>query len=329
MDIDSTENNQMARLRQQEQMKRKRRFLLFLVSIIGLRQWSRLHHREPYNDAIFGGAAYIKHILGGNARRAQAMLRLSIDTFKGCSVELDSINYEPVSRILSMDKQLGIFLYIVGQNATNRQAQDQFQHSGETISRVFHHIIRLLLQLKSKYIVTPNPKFTHKVILDNPKFSPFFDGCIGALDGCHIPACVPEHLAGPYQNRKGCLAQNVLGVVHACNSFVFRPETKEELYNLRHSMMQNVVERTFGTWKKRFPILVHPLEYSLKTQRDLVIVLDANECAPTGEDDPPPDEDDEEEVLSRARERAANNSWRDRIAQDMWNQYRSYLASRT
>jgi hypothetical protein len=38
-------------------------------------------------------------------------------------------------------------------------------------------------------------------------------------------------------------------------------------------MLWNVVERTFGTWKKRFPILVHPLEYSLETQRDLVLAL--------------------------------------------------------
>jgi hypothetical protein len=55
--------------------------------------------------------------------------------------------------------------------------------------------------------------------------------------------------------------------------FIFRPETKEELFNLRHSMAQNVVEQTFGTWKKRFPILVHPMQYSLETQENIVLAL--------------------------------------------------------
>ena len=31
-----------------------------------------------------------------------------------------------------------------------------------------------------------------------------------ALDGTHIPAFVPSHLAQPYRNRKGFLSQNVL-----------------------------------------------------------------------------------------------------------------------
>jgi hypothetical protein len=141
------------------------------------------------------------------------MFRLSIDVFHECSEELEAIDHDPATKLLSMDEQLAIFLYIVGQNASNRQAQDRFQHSGETISKVFHHVINLILQLRHKYIVSPDPKYTHEVILNNPKFSPFFDHCLGAMDGCHVPASVPEHLAGPYRTRKGTLAQNVLGVV--------------------------------------------------------------------------------------------------------------------
>ncbi|KAI7947037.1 hypothetical protein MJO29_011564 [Puccinia striiformis f. sp. tritici] len=316
------------------------------------------------------------------------MFRMSINVFHECSAELKAIDHKPASKLLSMDKQLAIFLYIVGQNATNRQTQDRFQHSGETILKVFHHIIFLILQLRSKYIVAPDPKFTHEIIPDNPKFSPFLNSCLGTMDGCHVHACVPEHLAGPYRNRKGTRAQNVLGVVDFDMKFTYlmvgwegsahdsrvlgsalsedfhipqlsfyladagyaltrgTPETKEELFNLRHSMMQNVVERTFGTWKKRFLILVHPLEYSLKTQRDLVLalavlhnmiiehtceplgfVIDPDEDgAPTGKDDLPPEEE-EELTHSQRRERARNNAWRDQMAQDMWTQYQEYLQS--
>lgn len=47
---------------------------------------------------------------------------------------------------------------------------------------------------------------------------------------------------------------------------LFRPVTKEELYNLRHSSARNVVERVFGVLKRRFTILVHPPEYSMEIQ---------------------------------------------------------------
>ncbi|KAA1108031.1 hypothetical protein PGTUg99_025021 [Puccinia graminis f. sp. tritici] len=109
---------------QQGRSKRKRRFILFLVTLVGLRQWARTISKEPYNDAIFGGDAYIKHILSGNRHRAQAMLCLSINVFKKCAAELDSLDCKPASKLLSMDEQLAIFLYIVGQKATNRQTQD-------------------------------------------------------------------------------------------------------------------------------------------------------------------------------------------------------------
>ena len=37
-------------------------------------------------------------------------------------------------------------------------------------------------------------------------------GCVGALDGTHIPVHVPAHARGRYRNRKGDLTTNVLGV---------------------------------------------------------------------------------------------------------------------
>ncbi|WAR60788.1 hypothetical protein PtB15_13B33 [Puccinia triticina] len=214
-------NNQQSlqRTHKQQQIRRKK-MIIMVVIIIGLRQWSKTI-KEPYNDAIFTGEAYTRHILNGNRLRAQAIFRLSTHVFDVCSEELLLIDIEPASKLVGMDEQLAIFLYIVGQNATNRQTQDRFQHSGETTSRIFHHVINLFLQLLKKYIVRPPVNEAHKSILDNPKFSPFFDRCIGAMDGCHVPACVPETMAGPYRNRKGTLSQNVLGVVDFNMKFTY------------------------------------------------------------------------------------------------------------
>jgi len=49
------------------------------------------------------------------------------------------------------------------------------------------------------------------------------------------------------------------------------PCNMKELYNLRHSSLRNIIERTFGIIKKRFPILVHmPQGYSIEVQREIV-----------------------------------------------------------
>ena len=74
------------------------------------------------------------------------------------------------------------------------------------MSRVFRHILELLVQLSAKFIITPPTNRVHSHIATNPKFSPFFNKCLGALDGIHIPA----HKTAAYQNRKGFLSQNVL-----------------------------------------------------------------------------------------------------------------------
>jgi len=49
------------------------------------------------------------------------------------------------------------------------------------------------------------------------------------------------------------------------------PQNARELYNLRHSKLQNVVERTFVVLKKRFPILTTPPPYSIKKQGWIVL----------------------------------------------------------
>ena len=46
-----------------------------------------------------------------------------------------------------------------------------------------------------------------------------------------------------------------------------------ELFNLRHSELRNVVERTFGVLKRRFSILRTPPEYPLDIQVKLVYAL--------------------------------------------------------
>jgi hypothetical protein len=104
----------------------------------------------------------------------------------------------------------------------------------------------------------------------------------------------------------------------------------------------NVVEQSFGTWKKWFPILVHPMQYSLETQGNIVLALavlhnmiidnngqskffddpNARNAGFGAEEDPAP----EPKLATQAREQVELQMWRDKIAQNMWEQYRHYLS---
>jgi hypothetical protein len=41
---------------------------------------------------------------------------------------------------------------------------------------------------------------------------PYFNGCISALDGTHVPVCIPEARHTAFWNWKGEISQNVLAV---------------------------------------------------------------------------------------------------------------------
>ncbi|KAK1258384.1 hypothetical protein QJS04_geneDACA007000 [Acorus gramineus] len=74
-----------------------------------------------------------------------------------------------------------------------------------------------------------------------------------------------------YTNRRGFLApyRNVrywLGDYRRGSG----PRNKEELFNYFHSSLRNVIERTFGVWKARFPILKKMAPYPFGIQVRIV-----------------------------------------------------------
>ena len=209
-----------------------------------------------------------------------------------------------------------------------------------TISTSLQAVLKALVQLHQK--VVRQPKSTDPTppeIATDRRLFPWFQDCIGAVDGTHIHAFVPAQKAGPWRNRKGFHSQNVLAACSfdlrftfvypgwegsAHDSTVFkdalakglwrppqrryyladagyttslhllipysktrshlreqasaasqRPQTKEELFNLRHAQLRNAIERIFGVLKKKFAILATPPAYSIEVQVDLALALTA------------------------------------------------------
>jgi hypothetical protein len=86
----------------------------------------------------------------------------------------------------------------------------------------FYRVVDALLVLYKSNCKLPlenTPLSTQ--ILDNLKYTPYFDNCLGALDGTHIGIQIPIKLQPRYRNRKGTLSQNVLAVCNFEMMFVY------------------------------------------------------------------------------------------------------------
>ncbi|XP_040361307.1 protein ALP1-like [Rosa chinensis] len=229
----------------------------------------------------------------------------------------------------------------------------------------------------------------------------WFENCLGALDGTHIPVTVSAEERPRYRNRKGDISTNVLGVCAPDLKFIYvlpgwegsasdarvlrdalrrnnrlhvqrdkyflvdagytngpgflapyrgtryhlnewtgnRPENYKELYNLRHSIARNVIERSFGLLKKRWSIMRTPSFFSIKTQVRII-----NACCVLHNfirieqaSDPVLEDQDSRflvavdlEILNRPTSESNANNLNDRItsvqATEQWTNFRDTFA---
>ncbi|KAJ3030351.1 UNVERIFIED_CONTAM: hypothetical protein HDU68_009385 [Siphonaria sp. JEL0065] len=105
-----------------------------------------------------------------------------------------------------------------------------------------------------------------------------------------------------------------------------RATSFEELFNLRHAVLRNVIERIFGCLYMCFPIL-KSMRYSLELQRDLTIALAIlfniiRSFSDTFDDEPLEFDEFEENVPPQQGVGDADvDDWRDSIATAMWSEY--------
>ncbi|XP_071727634.1 uncharacterized protein [Rutidosis leptorrhynchoides] len=108
---------------------------------------------------------------------------------------------------VSIEESVGIFLLILAHRCGNRLAQETFNHSGETIHRHFHMILKAVLKLSGD-IIKPNTRYNE-------------EDCIGAIDGTHVRASVREHEQAKYIGRKGYATQNIMAACDFNMCFTF------------------------------------------------------------------------------------------------------------
>ena len=121
---------------------------------------------------------------------------------------------------VAVEEKLMYTLLVLGHGWNTRNIQEFFIRSATSVCRYIWQVLEVLNRLAKKYIRMPkvgeNPWIENRSDL-----MPYFAGAIGAVDGTHIPAILPEKQQAPFRYRGGGLSQNVLAIVDMYGNFIF------------------------------------------------------------------------------------------------------------
>ncbi|KAL5567609.1 hypothetical protein UlMin_024184 [Ulmus minor] len=168
--------------------------------------------RMPMHTSIRTGHQYMLELINDHPDRLFNKIRMYRPCFEMLIQVLRQQTALQNSRFLTLEEQVMIFIYVISQKATNRMAMEDWQHSGSTISIVFTRICKAIASLSPIFIKPSNFDDVPDEIRFNPKYYPYFQDCIGAIDGTHIAAHAPSNVANNYRGRKSNVTTNMLAV---------------------------------------------------------------------------------------------------------------------
>jgi hypothetical protein len=186
--------------------------------------------KTPQHTSKLTGQEWVDELLDGHDGRFYNELGMHKHVFQKLLKVLQRMTGFDDTKHISAEEQLSIFLHFARRALSNRGLQERFQRSGDTISkcaclssqidkssdvyaRTIHRVLDALTSgtVHGAYMKLPTSETSvPDEIRDSPKFFPWFKDCIGALDGTHIAAFVPEASRASFRNRKGHVSQNVL-----------------------------------------------------------------------------------------------------------------------
>ncbi|XP_034606465.1 uncharacterized protein [Setaria viridis] len=199
--------------------KRNREFVNMML-ILGMYYESYIN-KAPRRVATVTGLEWVNETLS-NSTSCYNMFRMSCPLFHQLhDLLVDSYGLRR-TRDMSTVEALGMFLWILGAPQSLRQVEDRFVRSLEIISRTFDKVLCTVLKLAVDNIRPLDPQFktVHKRLL-NPRFAPYFNNCIGAIDSTHVPVVVPSEKVMQYTGRHGYTSQNVLAICDFDMRFTF------------------------------------------------------------------------------------------------------------
>ncbi|KAK3000525.1 hypothetical protein RJ639_021864, partial [Escallonia herrerae] len=172
------ENSDEEELEHEKRLNEEQKEFL-LCSIIAegiIMRFEKNYLKTPCRTSQRTRTKFILEILEGNETRCYQLFRLQREVFLHFCDDLKTCYGLKDSRGMMIHEEVGIFLFILAYGVGNRLAQDMFQHSGETISRHFHKVLRAVCKL-SEDIIKPDSNYINVVpeyIRTSSKYYPYF-----------------------------------------------------------------------------------------------------------------------------------------------------------
>ncbi len=137
--------------------KKRRRWLITVFGSMWLyyRASRRIKYAErmPRNTSALTGEAWVQEKLRGDHTRFQERARMPRSTFHRLASILETRGLLKKSRTLSVSGKLMLLLYLLGQRASNRAIQDQFQIGAESVSLYVQEVVDALLVLYPEWVL--------------------------------------------------------------------------------------------------------------------------------------------------------------------------------
>lgn len=192
-----------------------------------------MYIKEDMYTSSHTGRVWLNELLLGHDHRFHVAFGMRRHVFLALVLQIRCLGYlEAENATIFLEESLAIFLYTCVTGLAIDHVAERFQHSKSTISeygslcyfgkkliwliRHFRIILNILSDERfyNKYVHLPNVNDpVPEAIQNNPKWWPFFQNVLGAIDGTHInctPSAQDVHSA---RNRKGGVTQNCLAVV--------------------------------------------------------------------------------------------------------------------
>ena len=142
--------------------------------------------KQPCRDSEQTGYMCLMDCLTGNEMKCYEMFRMKPHVFlQLCNVLQHTYRLQH-TRHIRLEELVGICLMILGQGECHRLVQERFQHSGETIHRHFHRILKHLNIMSMDIFKPSDPTFSAILshIQKNPLYMPHFQVFISYILIC-------------------------------------------------------------------------------------------------------------------------------------------------
>lgn len=133
-------------------------------------------HKVPRMTSSLTGKEWMNELLNGHEIRCFNSLRMYPNLFIELCTDLETKYGLKSSSHMLVTEKVGMFVYILAHGVSNRHAQERFQHSGETVSRVFKEVLHAMDGLSRDIIVPTDPEFKEvpQKLATDSRYMPYF-----------------------------------------------------------------------------------------------------------------------------------------------------------